>query len=32
VLAGGCAGSDLHVMRYRTGAAPVDPLVATWCN
>ena len=31
VLAGGCAGSDLHVMRYAAATYPL-PLVATWCN
>ena len=32
VLAGGCAGSDLHVMRYGAGETNARPLVATWCN
>ena len=32
VFAGGCAGSDLHVMRYGTDAASSRPLVATWCS
>ena len=32
VLAGGCAGSDLHVMRYGTVETNPRPLVATWCN
>lgn len=31
VLPGGCAGGDLHVMRYIPGAAQ-EPLTATWCR
>ena len=27
----GCAGSDLHVMRYLPGSGQ-QPLVATWCT
>jgi hypothetical protein len=32
VLSGGCAGSDLHVMRYRNEASPAKPHVAAWCS
>ena len=32
IFAGGCAGSDLHVMRYGTDAASSRPLVTTWCS
>ena len=31
ILTGGCAGGDLHVMRY-TPHASQTPLVATWCG
>jgi hypothetical protein len=30
-LAAGCAGSDLHVIRYAAATDP-RPLVAIWCN
>ena len=30
VLAGGCPGADLHVMKYVQGSS--EPLVASWCS
>ena len=32
VLAGGCAGGDLHVMRFPPQTADGGPLVALWCG
>lgn len=32
VLAGGCAGGDLHVMRFPPQTAESGPLVAAWCG
>jgi hypothetical protein len=33
VLAGGCPGADLHVMKYiREGEGRSAPLVASWCS
>jgi len=33
VLAGGCPGADLHVMRYiQDGEGRSAPLVASWCS
>jgi hypothetical protein len=32
VLTGGCAGGDLHVMRYAPAEQEPGALVATWCR
>jgi len=32
IVAGGCPGADLHVMRYGGAETASGPLIATWCN